>query len=96
MTRKILSAVFAAALAVGMLGCTAITAEAPTASEEAAATATPTAAEEIAATETPVAATTYKTAFITRKLFSEQQAYAWKQFQQYCGDYGFTMDVFEG
>ena len=39
---------------------------------------------------------TYKAAFITQALSNESQAYAWKQFQQYCGEYGFTMDVFEG
>ena len=41
-------------------------------------------------------AKTYKAAFITQALSNESQAYAWKQFQQYCGEYGFTMDVFEG
>ena len=38
----------------------------------------------------------HKAAFITQALSNESQAYAWKQFQQYCGEYGFTMDVFEG
>ncbi len=42
------------------------------------------------------AAKTYKAAFITQALSNESQAYAWKQFQQYAGEYGFTMDVFEG
>jgi ribose transport system substrate-binding protein len=42
------------------------------------------------------AAATYKAAFITQALSNESQAYAWKQFQQYCGEYGFKMDVFEG
>ncbi len=51
---------------------------------------------EPAATETATEATTYKAAFITQALSNESQAYAWKQFQQYCGEYGFTMDVFEG
>ena len=39
---------------------------------------------------------TYKGAFITQALSNESQAYAWKQLQQYCGEYGFEMDVFEG
>ncbi len=45
---------------------------------------------------TEAATATYKAAFITQALSNESQAYAWKQFQQYCGEYGFTMDVFEG
>ena len=53
-----------------------------------------------AATTEPAASAdgtkTYKAAFITQALSNESQAYAWKQFQQYCGEYGFTMDVFEG
>lgn len=39
---------------------------------------------------------TYKAAFITQSLSNESQAYSWKQLQQYCGEYGFAMDVFEG
>ncbi|MEN6593569.1 MAG: sugar ABC transporter substrate-binding protein [Clostridiaceae bacterium] len=50
---------------------------------------------EEAATTTEGEAT-YKAAFITQALSNESQAYAWKQFQAYCGEYGFTMDVFEG
>ena len=53
-----------------------------------------------AETETPSAETeaagSYKAAFITQALSNESQAFAWKQFQQYCGEYGFEMDVFEG
>ena len=53
-----------------------------------------------AATTEPAASAdgtkTYKAAFITQALSNESQAYAWKQFQAYCGEYGFTMDVFEG
>jgi ribose transport system substrate-binding protein len=52
-----------------------------------------------ASTETAApadAAKTYKAAFITQALSNESQAYAWKQFQQYAGEYGFVMDVFEG
>ena len=41
-------------------------------------------------------AKTYKAAFITQALSNESQAYAWKQVQQYAGEYGFAMDVFEG
>lgn len=37
-----------------------------------------------------------KAAFITQALSNESQAYSWKQFQQYCADYGFEMTVFEG
>ena len=37
-----------------------------------------------------------KAAFITQALSNESQAYAWKQFQQYCAEYGFEMTVFEG
>lgn len=54
---------------------------------------------DAAATAAPAAdgaAKTYKAAFITQALSNESQAYSWKQFQQYCGEYGFTMDVFEG
>jgi len=56
---------------------------------------------ETAETETAAAAeesssTPYKAAFITQALSNESQAYAWKQFQAYCGEYGFEMDVFEG
>lgn len=51
---------------------------------------------ETASADTSEAAATYKAAFITQALSNESQAYAWKQFQQYCGEYGFEMDVFEG
>jgi ribose transport system substrate-binding protein len=37
-----------------------------------------------------------KAAFITQALSNESQAYSWKQLQQYCGEYGFEMTVFEG
>ena len=37
-----------------------------------------------------------KAAFITQALSNESQAYSWKQLQQYCGEYGFEMSVFEG
>ena len=41
-----------------------------------------------AATTAPATAdgaATHKAAFITQALSNESQAYAWKQFQQYCG-----------
>ena len=95
MSKKILVLLLALMMVVGVFACAPVTAPETEATEAPAATD----AAVAAATEAPAADTaakTYKAAFITQALSNESQAYAWKQFQQYCGEYGFTMDVFEG
>ncbi len=89
--KKVLALVLFFAIALSAFGCAA-TVPAPAASE---ATKAP-AAEAPAAPEAPAEAGVQKAAFITQALSNESQAYAWKQFQQYCGEYGFEMTVFEG
>ncbi len=91
MSKKILVLAMALMMVVGVFACAPVTAPA---TEAPAAEAATTEATEAPAAEP--AAATYKAAFITQALSNESQAYSWKQLQQYCGEYGFTMDVFEG
>lgn len=96
MTKKILIAILTLVMVASLFGCAA-PAAAPAAAEPAAAEAPAAPAAEAPAEPAAAPAEgTRKAAFITQALSNESQAYAWKQFQQYCGDYGFTMDVFEG
>ena len=94
MTKRILCMLFAVAMVIGLFGCT--TTDTSSATEST--TANETEATETETTETEVAETetTYKAAFIAQSLINESQAYAWKQFQQYCGEYGFEMTAFDG
>ena len=94
MSKKILVLLLALMMVVGVFACAPVTAPATEATEAPAADTAATEATEAPAADT--AAKTYKAAFITQALSNESQAYAWKQFQQYCGEYGLTMDVFEG
>jgi len=95
MTKKILVLLLALMMVVGVFACSPVTAPA---TEEPAAEAAATETTEAAAdaTEAPAAEATYKAAFIAQSLINESQAYAWKQFQQYCGEYGFEMTAFDG
>ena len=87
--KKVLALVLALAIVIGgIVGCAS-----PSPSPAAQAPAAP---AESAGSEAPAASGTQKAAFITQALSNESQAYAWKQFQQYCGEYGFEMTVFEG
>ena len=96
MSKKILVLLLALMMVVGVFACKPVTApatEAP-ATDAAAAPATEAPATDEAATTE--GAKTYKAAFIAQSLINESQAYAWKQFQQYCGEYGFEMTAFDG
>ncbi|MDD4311627.1 MAG: hypothetical protein PHW41_04015, partial [Eubacteriales bacterium] len=89
MSKKVLVLLLALMMVVGVFACAPVSAPATEATEAPAAAAEATeapATDETAATD---GAKTYKAAFIAQSLINESQAYAWKQFQQYCGEYGF-------
>ena len=92
MSKKILVLLLTLMMVVGVFACAPVTA--PATDEPAAQATEAPAAEEAAAPAE--GAKTYKAAFIAQSLINESQAYAWKQFQQYCGEYGFEMTAFDG
>ena len=99
MSKKILVLLLALMMVVGVFACAPVTAPATEATEAPAADTAATEATEAPAADaaaTTEGAKTYKAAFIAQSLINESQAYAWKQFQQYCGEYGFEMTAFDG